>query len=59
MGIAIFFNKFTTADVTSAFSGKSLGPPMYHPLETINVSIKCIFSDIKEKNEVKRTKNHQ
>ena len=35
MGIPVFFNNFTTADVTSTFSGRSLDPPMYHPLKLI------------------------
>ena len=62
MSISVFFNNFTTADVTSALSGYSLALPMYHPLKTIYFIIKYIFSDInfkKEQNEAKRTKDHQ
>ena len=46
MGIPVFFNNFTTADVTSALSGYNLDPPMYHPLKTIYFLIKCILPDI-------------
>ena len=46
MGITVFFDSFTTADVTSALSGHNLDPSMYHPLKTISFLIKCIFSDI-------------
>ena len=46
MVIPAFFNNFTTADVASTFSGRSLDPPMYHPLKFINFLIKCIFADI-------------
>ena len=49
MGIPGFFNYFNTSDVTSALSGRSLDPSMYHPLKFINFLIKCIFSDIKIK----------
>ena len=54
MGIPVFFNNFTTADVTSALSGHSLDLPTYHPLKTINFLIKCIFSAlILSRNKIK------
>ena len=46
MGIPVFVDNFTTADMTSGLSGHSLDLPMYHPLKTIISESNAFFQSL-------------
>ena len=46
MGIPVFFDNFTTADMASGLSGHSLDLSMYHPLKTIFSESNAFFQSL-------------